>query len=322
VLKDPNIFLYTGDAVAHRRHNASVLSASVRQSVDMMRKYFNVKNVTAILGNADCCKHVNTIKYDTIFFFLVNDYEMFITDPANGTNPTIGMVDAPWQDTLSAEHFKEFDTRGYLWYALETNLVMISLNTVPYSIKHAPLTTYLEDPFGQFAWLENLLAQVRANNSFAYIVGHIPPIIDSFAGQSQWNVEYILRYKDIVKQYPDIIKAQFFGHVHNIEYRIPIENPEGVLGAPLFAAGAVSPYFGNNPSFVVRITVINELARFRSFIRVRFGNTTLRRMIYSICLFLRPTFLTLGQIFWIGKRFFPCQKHTSYHRSQASPCAI
>jgi len=103
-----------------------------------------------------------------------------------------------------------------------------------------------------------------------YIAGHIPPIVDSYGGQPQWNLQYVVKYKALVQEYSDIIKAQLFGHVHSMEfrynlffylylnslfsnlhaYRVPMhyENADGV---PIFSSGAISPLFGNNPSFTI-----------------------------------------------------------------------
>ncbi|KAF0706686.1 hypothetical protein AaE_013992 [Aphanomyces astaci] len=197
VLHDPDLLLYTGDAVAHIDHNESVLAKTVQTGFSMVQEYFHVKNVTAILGNADC----------------LHDYEFYVTDPEKGgTNPTIGMVDAPWKQALSPSHFEAFDSRGYLWYQIEPKLVVISLNTVPYSVKHKPDTKYLDDPFNQFEWLRRTLVEVQTNGSYAYIVGHIPPIIDSYGGESQWELKYMLTYQAIVEAFPDIIKAQIWSY--------------------------------------------------------------------------------------------------------------
>ncbi|OQS00826.1 calcineurin-like phosphoesterase [Thraustotheca clavata] len=235
VIPTPDLFLHTGDAVAHVKHNRSMLAKAVMQNIRTIEKYYNVRNVTAILGNAD----------------FVKDYLMQVTDPKNGTNPSIAMIDQTWRRSLTDAQFEDFDTRGYLWYQLEPNLIMITLNTVPYSIKHAPKTTFIQDPFGQFTWLEKILSEAKSNNTYVYIAGHIPPIIDSYAGNNQWEVQYIVKYQSIVQKFPDTIKAQLFGHVHNIEYRVPIPTLDGSTGVPMFATGAISPYFGNNPSFTV-----------------------------------------------------------------------
>ncbi|KAG2768484.1 hypothetical protein Pcac1_g20290 [Phytophthora cactorum] len=95
-------------------------------------------------------------------------------------------------------------------------------------------------------------------SDFAYIVGHIPPIIDSFSGAQMWEPHYIKTYKAIVSQFTDIIKAQFFAHVHSIEFRIPLiseqraqEEAEGTELVPLFMSAAISPIYNNNPAFII-----------------------------------------------------------------------
>ncbi|KAG1711587.1 hypothetical protein DVH05_008835 [Phytophthora capsici] len=83
-----------------------------------------------------------------------------------------------------------------------------------------------------------------------------------------WNETYIKTYKKIVNQYTDIIKAQFFGHVHSVEFRLPLSSSlstqflqNGVTVdddfddnselVPIFMVAAISPLFFNNPAFMV-----------------------------------------------------------------------
>lgn len=133
---------------------------------------------------------------------------------------------------------------------------------------HLPDTSKQPDPFGQFAWLDKTLAELQIAGKFAYIAGHIAPIVDSYGGNPQWHTKYIVKYKNIVGKYADVIKAQFFGHVHSIEFRLPL--PSGLSAqfqqdgvtvdddygdsselVPLFMAAAISPIFLNNPAFMV-----------------------------------------------------------------------
>ncbi|RLN49200.1 hypothetical protein BBJ28_00014777 [Nothophytophthora sp. Chile5] len=116
----------------------------------------------------------------------------------------------------------------------------------------------MPDPFEQFAWLNSSLLELRSNGKFAYIVGHIPPIIDSYSGAAMWNSEYIATYKQLVGAYSDVIKAQFFGHIHSIEFRVPLaaeqeaqEAAEGADLVPLFMTAAISPIYENNPAFII-----------------------------------------------------------------------
>lgn len=74
-------------------------------------------------------------------------------------------------------------------------------------------------------------------------------------------MNYIERYKKIVGKYSDVIKAQLFGHVQSVEVRVPPAKPRGSSSSlsadesfqliPLFMSGSISPYFINNPSFMV-----------------------------------------------------------------------
>jgi sphingomyelin phosphodiesterase acid-like 3 len=89
-------------------------------------------------------------------------------------------------------------------------------------------------------------------------VGHIPPIIDSYSGAQMWEAGYITMYKQIVSQFADIIKAQFFAHVHSIEFRVPLdseqqaqEKADGTELVPLFMSAAISPIYDNNPAFMI-----------------------------------------------------------------------
>ncbi|KAG3186487.1 hypothetical protein PC128_g12946 [Phytophthora cactorum] len=147
-------------------------------------------------------------------------------DNETNLDVTALLGNADTRDTLSKSNLDWFNHRGYLTYDLDEKFVVLTLNTVPYS--------------------------------FAYIVGHIPPIIDSFSGAQMWEPHYIKTYKAIVSQFTDIIKAQFFAHVHSIEFRIPLiseqraqEEAEGTELVPLFMSAAISPIYNNNPAFII-----------------------------------------------------------------------
>lgn len=120
---------------------------------------------------------------------------------------------------------------------------------------HVPNTSTIPDPFGQFAWLNATLKTLKAQGKFAYIAGHIPPIVDSYGGNPQWHPHYITTYKSIVGMYASVVKAQVFGHVHSVEFRVPPASVDAAASAfelvPLFVSGSISPLFGNNPSFMV-----------------------------------------------------------------------
>ncbi|RLN47719.1 hypothetical protein BBJ29_005946 [Phytophthora kernoviae] len=259
VLPNPDFFLYTGDYVVHNDPSEEYAAEAVKVGVEKMAQYFpGVANgtlaATAILGNTDTSP----------------DYVMNVTDPDTEENPSIQAVSGAWNDSLTASNLKDFNARGYLSYELDEKLVVLTLNTVPYSPKHTPnATTDDADPFSQFQWLNATLEDLRNSSKFAYITGHIPPIIDAQDGSPMWEASYIDSYKKIVTKYADVVKAQIFGHTHSIEFRLPLtsdmesQDPEDVITAddnnssgsshivPLFMAAAISPIFYSNPAFMV-----------------------------------------------------------------------
>ncbi|GMF28157.1 unnamed protein product [Phytophthora lilii] len=248
LLPDPDFFLYTGDHAVHGELSDSYLAEAVEENVETMAKYYSVNDttldITAVIGNAD-------------------------TNPGTEENPAIALILQSWESTMSKSNLDWFKCRGYLAYALDDNLIVITLNTLPYSPNHLPDTSALPDPFEQFQWLNASLAELKSSGKLAYIVGHIPPIIDSYSGSPMWNETYVKTYKSIVGQYADIIKAQLFGHVHSIEFRLPLSGSQIALFkqngvtvdeedyedmselVPLFMTAAISPIFLNNPAFMI-----------------------------------------------------------------------
>lgn len=182
------------------------------------------------------------------------DYTMDVTD-GNQANPALSLIADAWKDSLSSSDFSSFVRKGYLKYNLDDDLVVITLNTIPYSPSHTPDTSSVPDPFGQFAWLQSVLTSLKAQRKYAYIIGHIPPMIDSYSGAQMWEAAYITAYKAIVGKYASVIKAQIFGHVHSIEFRVPLNEEQnsttGFELVPLFTTAAISPVYDNNPAFVI-----------------------------------------------------------------------
>ncbi|KAG7384986.1 Peptidyl-tRNA hydrolase protein 2, mitochondrial [Phytophthora boehmeriae] len=248
LIPDPDFFLYTGDHVAHASQlevgelSKEYVAGTLKANVEIMSRYYTTNfKVSTLMGNAD----------------ITPDYTMEVTDPAIEVNPSIKLISGVWQNALSASSLDWFNRRGYLSYDLDEKLVILTLNTVPYSPRHSP-DANMVDPFDQFAWLNETLLGLRYSGKVAYIVGHIPPIVDSYSGAQMWEPSYITAYKSIVSKYADIIKAQFFGHVHSIEFRVPTpaeqhaqEEAGGVDLVPLFMSAAISPIFYNNPAFMV-----------------------------------------------------------------------
>ncbi|POM68122.1 Sphingomyelinase phosphodiesterase, partial [Phytophthora palmivora] len=202
MLPNPDLFLYTGDHVVRGYLSEEFVAATIKTNVETMAHYYAATDndtqldITALIGNTDTAPF----------------YTMNVTDPKTEVNPSIAAISAAWQNSLSKSNLDRFERRGYLAYDLDEKLVVLTLNTLPYSPNHFPNTSSIADPFGQFAWLNETLHDIRNSGKFVYVVGHIPPIVDSFSGAQMWEAKYITTYKEIVNGFADIIKAQFFAH--------------------------------------------------------------------------------------------------------------
>nr|CCA21171.1 calcineurinlike phosphoesterase putative [Albugo laibachii Nc14] len=239
---DPKIFLYTGDSVVHELKDGNTGSKYVSRGPehllavvkDVIKELYhfdgfkkNTIGITTIIGNADSTPN----------------YYMKISDGTT-ENPTLGTIAPAWNGVISKAEKKDLEERGYTSKEIDERLVVLTLNTTPYSGKHDVHNNNPPgDPFQQFAWLSAKLKQAQENGKFVYICGHIPPVLHVSDGAYQWKGIYIETYKTILKQYKAVVKAQIFGHVHGFEIR-PFD-------VPLFTVGAISPVFKGNPTFVV-----------------------------------------------------------------------
>ncbi|CCI50808.1 unnamed protein product [Albugo candida] len=243
---DPDVFFYTGDSVIHepkveekRFHWKQDEIRAVVEAV--IEKFYciygeeserkkKVKMITTVFGNADATPN----------------YALDITD-GKTDNPTLKVISSAWKTHLTTEQLEEFKKGGYTFTHIEEKLAVITLNTAPYAEKH-PGEDTLADPLGQFAWLERTLANLERKGIYVYLLGHIPPILHVHDEGYQWKSRFIEKFKDVIKPFVKIIKAQIYGHVHTFELRaFEVEN----ILVPLFTISAISPKYWNSPSFTV-----------------------------------------------------------------------
>lgn len=152
---------------------------------------------------------------------------------------------------------------GYVDYDVFPDLTILSLNTNMFSLK---LTMDAEaakvlDPEKQWKWVESQLKRCRNLSRNVWILGHIPPTIQSYdMGKSLWKDEHVDRYRHLLREFNDVIQTQLFAHVHTSEFRLFAADPKDddsghqkpkyISGiAPLWITAAVSPIYQNLPSY-------------------------------------------------------------------------
>jgi len=132
-------------------------------------------------------------------------------------------------------------------------LTILTINTLIYSVRHTPQPPQgeglPEDPFGQLAWLRERLTRAAAEGRSVWIVGHIPPGIETYGYTELWHPAYLEAYRSLVET-PGLagaVACQLFAHVHADEFRLL---PGARTGAgPILLAGAISPIYRNKPAF-------------------------------------------------------------------------
>jgi sphingomyelin phosphodiesterase acid-like 3 len=252
-LPAPNAVLVTGDYVAHDSCQFPVTDPAAT-AVHIIGRVSGL--IAAAFGAGVAHVHhppalsTATLGNDDV---VPNYAQPNVTDGALGPPlPELEATAAVLRPPLSREQRARFVRGGAVRYDdVGDGLALLALNTVVYSPEHARVSGPAgADPFGQFAWLEDQLAQLRRAQRGAVISGHIPPTVDQFTFQMEWLQPYADRYVGIIAAFHDVVGAQLFGHTHQNMLRAfpPLRRP-GMQGAPLLVTAAVTPIYGNNPTW-------------------------------------------------------------------------
>ncbi len=116
----------------------------------------------------------------------------------------------------------------------------------------------------QLAWLEKELAGAKRRGERVWVLGHIPPGIDSYATITQQKnvckgdqpVTFLSseRLADVMAKYADVIKLGIFGHSHMDEMRLfgGEQESEGAKGkVAIKMVSSITPLASGVPSFTV-----------------------------------------------------------------------
>uniref|UniRef100_A0A8D0B2A7 Sphingomyelin phosphodiesterase acid like 3B n=1 Tax=Salvator merianae TaxID=96440 RepID=A0A8D0B2A7_SALMN len=118
---------------------------------------------------------------------------------------------------------------------------MIVLNTNLY-YENNNQTGSMEDPAGQFHWLEDILTNASKAGEKVYIIGHVPPgFFEKKRGKPWFREHFNQRYIEIIQKHHGVIMAQFFGHHHTDSFRM-FYSDTGIPTSVMFLAPAVTPW--------------------------------------------------------------------------------
>mmetsp|Transcript_24562 Transcript_24562/g.33756 ORF Transcript_24562/g.33756 Transcript_24562/m.33756 type:complete len:415 (+) Transcript_24562:1-1245(+) len=273
VWENPDWIFISGDLAAHglsdRASPMLTTTNKLKEEFPNVPLYFCFGNNDVALEDyqMDCSSDWFGFAYSLWGEYIPNDQEeTFLQMGAYRVN--ISHSDPP---------FPAFTEKG------KAPLRLLVLNTVLYAVESNHHDE--NDPCGQFEWMENELQEARNDSAKVYLMSHIMPGTDSYGFTPLWNFDQNARYFDLLQEYSDVIAGQFYGHVHNDEFRvygesapgekksvpeIPQERQQRQLqqGQELkivkgekqetlqgLVNPAVSPIYGNNPEF--RLTSYN-----------------------------------------------------------------
>lgn len=244
----------SGDFMRHDDDNRTQKLEVLGEVVAKLQKKFPESVLLPTVGNNDLWGH---------WEMNVSTEEPYDPTVSVPTNSWLSTVAEQWNlknSSFCENAFYSFSYGGYYSCDIDdVNLTLIQLNSIPYSPKHNPNTTNMDDPFGQLAWLNSTLINLRERKRKAFLTSHVPWGVDAYGSDppSQWQEKYTVKFLELMAEHDDIVKAQLFGHTHINNVRLPpkIYN----VTSPLLITAAVSPIYHNYPTFRVMQVDKNEL---------------------------------------------------------------
>ncbi|XP_028327233.1 acid sphingomyelinase-like phosphodiesterase 3b [Gouania willdenowi] len=239
ILPEPDFIVWTGDDTPHVPNEdlgeVAVLDI-IRNLTDIIRLVFPNTKVYSAMGNHD-----------------IHPKNQFPSDP----NQIYHQISEMWQDWLEPESMETFRKGAFYTEKLlnQTGVRMLVLNTNLYYNQNQ-LTQDVDDPAGQFTWMDQVLTEAEKNKEKVYIIGHIPPgFFEKKRSKSWFRPEFNKKYLELIGKHHSVINGQFFGHHHTDSFRM-FYNAEGSTIGTMFLSPGVTPWKttlpgvldgGNNP---------------------------------------------------------------------------
>ncbi|XP_025046375.1 acid sphingomyelinase-like phosphodiesterase 3b isoform X2 [Pelodiscus sinensis] len=226
ILPDPDFILWTGDDTPHvpnKRLGEDVVLEIIANLTALIKQVFPDTAVYPAIGNHDF--HPKNQLPPTPHRIYNATAELWRSWLSNASIPTFRA------GAFYSEKLRGPNTKGQ----------MIVLNTNLYYESNSQ-TAGVEDPGGQFQWLEDVLTSAAKAGEMVYIVGHVPPGFFEKKRHKAWFREHFnRRYVEIVQRHHGAIAAQFFGHHHTDSFRLFYSHGGSPISA-MFLAPGVTPW--------------------------------------------------------------------------------
>ncbi|XP_044290900.1 acid sphingomyelinase-like phosphodiesterase 3b isoform X2 [Varanus komodoensis] len=226
ILPNPDFILWTGDDTPHvpnEKLGEEAVLEIIEKLTNLIKRVFPDTQVYPAMGN--------------------HDFHPKSQLPAKENRVYNATADlwSPWLNNHSVKTFRAAAFYTQMLPGPGPARRMVVLNTNLY-YENNNQTISLEDPGGQFQWLQDTLSRASKAKEKVYIIGHVPPgFFEKKRGKAWFREHFNQRYTEIIRKHHDVVVAQFFGHHHTDSFRMFYSN----TGAPIsvmFLAPAVTPW--------------------------------------------------------------------------------
>ncbi|XP_053122980.1 acid sphingomyelinase-like phosphodiesterase 3b isoform X2 [Hemicordylus capensis] len=226
ILADPDFILWTGDDTPHvgnEKLSEKAVLQIIERLTNLIKRVFPGTPVFPAMGNHDFHpKNQFPPEENRIYNATAEMWRLWL-----GDNSTLAFKAGAFYSQLLPGPGK-----GRRMVVLNTNLYYENNNQ----------TLSLQDPGGQFQWLEETLANASKAGEKVYIIGHIPPgFFEKKRGKPWFREHFNQRYTEIIQKHHGVIVAQFFGHHHTDSFKMFYSNTGSPVSV-MFLAPAVTPW--------------------------------------------------------------------------------
>ncbi|XP_017271108.1 acid sphingomyelinase-like phosphodiesterase 3b [Kryptolebias marmoratus] len=233
ILPDPDFIIWTGDDTPHVPNEdlgEEAVVSIISNLTNIITEVFPSTKVYSALGN--------------------HDYHPKSQLPP-APNSIYNRIAEMWHDWLDPKSKETFKKGGYYTERLlnQIGFRILVLNTNLYYDQNK-LTPDMDDPAGQFSWMDQTLTEAANNKEKVYIIGHVPPGFFEKKRSKPWfTSKFNRKYLDLIKKHHSVIVGQFFGHHHTDSFRM-FYNTEGLPISAMFLSPGVTPWETTLPGVV------------------------------------------------------------------------
>jgi len=241
-----SFILALGDVVGHHiyENREEIVKLNEQTIYSKLLEIFPNTPIINVFGNNDSFER----NYGKFTHNSLSPYEVAIQSGFKNGFLSSGLV---CDENASSDIFPcislQDETHGYFAIKLQTELILIGLNTVMLPEEHTPNATMrIED---QLIFLDHYLIEAHQTGMKVLIAGHIPFGRNVYDGTVFLDPLIEGDFLDVMKNHLGIILGVLVSHTHMEEFKIIRRN--GIAQTGEYFTAGLSTSHGNSPSFKI-----------------------------------------------------------------------